>query len=170
MSYQFDNRSTAARRKVIQIAESRSKLPTEPRRPPSALLVDKERTRSFKTGFEPATSRVGTGCSTAELGLHMAEAITLNYRPTQNDDGQEASWEPSHLAAGAGFEPARGFPLNDNPNSTARRKSWRSQYDGQEVLWLRNRMAGLEPASPELASGRSIAVELHPLSVSFGVR
>ena len=27
------------------------------------------------------------------------------------DDGQEASWEPSHLAAGAGFEPARGFPL-----------------------------------------------------------
>ena len=41
------------------------------------------------------------------------------------------------------------------------------RLDGQKVLWLRNRKAGLEPASPELAFGRSIAVELHPHSVSF---
>src|SRR5437762_4928955 len=86
----------------------------------------------------------------------------------KQSDGQEGSWGPSHLAAGAGFEPARGFPLNDNPNSTARRKPWRSQYDGQEVLWLRNRMAGLEPASPGLAPDCSLAVELHPHRFQFG--
>jgi hypothetical protein len=39
----------------------------------------------------------------------MAEAITLIIGP-HRIDGQEARWEPSHLAAGAGFEPASGFP------------------------------------------------------------
>ena len=33
----------------------------------------------------------------------------LAHRQTTTD--KEASWEPSQLAAGAGFEPARGFPL-----------------------------------------------------------
>ena len=92
LSYQFDNRSSAARRKPVLIAESRAKHPTEPRHLPSALLVDKVRTRSFETGIEPETSRVGAGRSTTELRPHMAEAITLNHRPTHCCDGQEASW------------------------------------------------------------------------------
>jgi hypothetical protein len=47
----------------------------------------------------------------------MAEAVTCVQSahegacaPTDYD-GQKASKEPSHLAAGAGVEPARGFPL-----------------------------------------------------------
>src|SRR5581483_2033879 len=54
-------------------------------------------------------------------------------------DGQEASWEASHLAAGAGFAPARPFGLRDNPNSTARRK----------VTLL----MGIEPTFPGLNPG-----------------
>ena len=77
----------------VKIAGGKPKRPTLPRRLPAALSVDKERTKTFETGFEPATSRVGAGCSTTELRLHMAEAIILNHRPTRKVDGQEARWK-----------------------------------------------------------------------------
>ena len=68
----------------------------------AVLPMGKEGTEAFKTGLasqarhkmaapnetfasrnvvEPATSRVGTGCSTTELRLQMAEAITCIHRP-----------------------------------------------------------------------------------------
>jgi|SRR5215471_15993938 len=61
----------------------------------------------------PATSRIGLGCSTTELRLHMAEAVTCipsalsNCATDKRRDGN-----PAILAAGAGFEPARPFGLH----------------------------------------------------------
>ena len=97
--------------KTVQIAESRLNPPTELRDLPSALLVDKERKRSFETGFEPATSRVGTGRSTTELRLHMAEAITLNHRPTHCLTDKRRDGNPS-VARWCGDRTRSRFPAS----------------------------------------------------------
>ncbi len=46
---------------------------------------------------------------------------SASARPKTTTDKKRVG-SPAVSAAGAGFEPARGFPLTDNPNSTARRK------------------------------------------------
>ncbi len=71
----------------------------------SALLVDKERTRSFRTEIEPATSRVGTGCSTTELRLHMAEAITLIIGPHSDLTDKERAGNPAVYRLARGSNP-----------------------------------------------------------------
>ena len=66
-----------------------------------------------ETGFEPATSRIGLGCSTTELRLHMAEAVTCIPSALSNGaTGKRRDGNPAILAAGAGFEPARPFGLH----------------------------------------------------------
>ena len=149
-----------------------------------------------KAGFEPATTRLGgdnpilrpvenaggwtrggfdvsgresnphrlvfTRCSNA---VELPSSIIEAQRPILKDDGQEVRWVVNRLSGCTGFEPDCGtrplLPITQTQRPVER-------LDGQKVLWLRNRKAGLEPASPEVAFGCSIAVELHPHSVSFG--
>ena len=82
----------------------------------------------------------------------MAEAVTFLQSahdgacaPT-DDDGQEGSWEPSHIAAGAGFEPAG--PLGLLPITQAQRPVEMDTPGGNRTHISR------------IQSGRSLAVEL----------
>jgi hypothetical protein len=68
----------------------------------------------------------------------MAEAVTFfqsahegAYAPT-DDDGQEGSWEPSHIAAGAGVEPAG--PLGLLPITQTQRPVEIGTPDGNRTL------------------------------------
>ena len=60
---------------------------------------------------------------------------SASARPKTTTDKRRVG-SPAVCAAGAGFEPARGFPLTDNPNSAARRKVLAPGHVGaQSIRW-----------------------------------
>ena len=111
---------------------------------------------------------------------------SASARPKTTTDKRRVG-SPAVCAAGAGFEPARGFPLTDNPNSTARRKILAHGHIGaQSIRWTsdaidrRHSVPGIEPGPlrlypktvrpPILADNRSTSAhrnwsgsrDLHP--------
>lgn len=96
----------------MSLGKVRTKVMTDKRRDwlpkPATSSMPQKRRSLTRNVVKPATSRVGTGCSTPELRPHMAGTVTFVQSahdgacaPT-DDDGQEASWEPSHIGGWGG--------------------------------------------------------------------
>ena len=149
LSYQVDNQSTTARPK---------------------FTTDKRRVGN------PAIWRLGRDLNPlilADLADNPNSTARRKWRARWESNPRFPKMNPgvlSQLNYGTSHKAAQIFAQLCGCGSvpSAARLHGSAKSDGQEVLWLRNRKAGLEPAFPELASGRSIEVELHPRSVSFG--
>ncbi len=142
----------------------------------------------FETGFEPATSRIGTGCSTAELRPHMARTVTCIRSALSKNRRTRGELDIHQLSGVAGFAPAHPLKRTyDNPDSSARRKwhaRWesnprvpncfgrsfavelRGDQDGQVALQIRGYASGTRTRITGLSPGGSLTVSNHPFGLA----